>query len=73
MQNSSKTEKREISKTDRIAGDEARNPIGDLEGVRGTGPDDLNLVDIELRLVPLIGQVINAVHSLFSDIQIREN
>lgn len=45
-----------------IACDQTSHAIGDMEGVAGTSPDDLHLVDIELRLIPLVSQVIDAVH-----------
>lgn len=46
----------------RIAGDEARNAIGELEVVAGAGPDDLQLRHIKLSLAPLARQMINALH-----------
>ena len=45
-----------------IAGNEAGHPIGDVEGVLGAGPDDLHGVHIELRLAPLVRQVIHLLH-----------
>jgi hypothetical protein len=40
-------------KNDRIAGDEARNAIGDFEGVARASPDDLHLTHIEPSFAPL--------------------
>lgn len=46
----------------RIAGDEASNSIGDLQGVARAVPDDLHLVHIELGPAPLLRQMIHALH-----------
>lgn len=53
---------RSRKKNDRIAGDEASNTIGELQGVARTGPDDLHLLHIETSLAPLGRQMINARH-----------
>ena len=45
--------KKKVKKNDRIAGDEARNSIGNLVGVARASPDDLHLIHIELSFAPL--------------------
>lgn len=52
----------EIRTNYRIASDEASNSIGHFQGVARAGPDDFHLVDIELRLAPLLRQMIHPLH-----------
>jgi hypothetical protein len=43
----------------RVGGNESGHAVGDFDGVAGTGPGDLHLLNVKLGGGPLGGEVIN--------------